>query len=81
MYMPDPERALTALAGQLAPNGRAVVSVWGRRDRCGWADIFPIVDAHVESEVCPLYFRMGMGDTLNDRVLDPDLAYRLGSAC
>jgi ubiquinone/menaquinone biosynthesis C-methylase UbiE len=64
MYMPDPERAIAALAEQLVPNGRAVVSVWGRRDRCGWADIFPIVDAHVESEVCPLFFRMGMGDSL-----------------
>jgi len=64
MYMPDPERAISALAGELVPNGRVVVSVWGRRDRCGWADIFPIVDAHVESEVCPLFFRMGTGDTL-----------------
>jgi ubiquinone/menaquinone biosynthesis C-methylase UbiE len=65
MYMPDPERALAALARQLLPNGRSVVSVWGRRDRCGWADIFPIVDAHVESEVCPLFFRLGTGDTLH----------------
>jgi len=64
MYMPDPERAIAALARQLLPKGRVVVSVWGRRDRCGWADIFPIVDAHVESEVCPLFFRMGTGDTL-----------------
>jgi SAM-dependent methyltransferase len=64
MYMPDPERAIAALAGQLVPQGRVVVSVWGRRDRCGWADIFPIVDSQVESEVCPLFFRIGTGDTL-----------------
>ncbi|HME40714.1 MAG TPA: methyltransferase domain-containing protein [Steroidobacteraceae bacterium] len=64
MYMPDPERAIAALAGQLVPNGKVVVSVWGRRDCCGWADIFPIIDAHVKSEVCPLFFRMGTGDTL-----------------
>ncbi|HUJ85678.1 MAG TPA: methyltransferase domain-containing protein [Burkholderiales bacterium] len=64
MYMPDPERALAALARQLAPTGRVVVSVWGRRDRCGWAEIFPIVDAHVESDVCPLFFRMGTGEAL-----------------
>lgn len=65
MYMPDPERAIAALAKQLAPGGRVAVSVWGRRDRCGWADIFPIVDARVESEVCPLFFRIGTGDTLS----------------
>lgn len=64
MYMPDPERAIAALAGRLAPGGRVAVSVWGQRNRCGWADIFPIVDARVESEVCPLFFRIGTGDAL-----------------
>lgn len=73
MYLPDPERAIAALAGQLAPGGRLVVSVWGRRDRCGWADIFPIVDAHVESEVCPLFFRLGTGDALRHGLEDAGL--------
>lgn len=59
MYMPEPERALAALAAQLAPGGRVVVSVWGQRNRCGWAELFPIVDARVESEVCPMFFRLG----------------------
>lgn len=59
MYMPEPERALAALAGTLATGGRVVVSVWGQRNHCGWADIFPIVDARVESEVCPMFFRLG----------------------
>lgn len=59
MYMPEPERALAALAGTLATGGRVVVSVWGQRKNCGWADIFPIVDARVESEVCPMFFRLG----------------------
>jgi len=35
------------------------VAVWGRRDACGFADVFQIVDAHVESEVCPLFFALG----------------------
>jgi hypothetical protein len=43
-----------------------VVAVWGQRDRCGWAEIFPIVDARVRSEVCPLFFRLGTGDTSAD---------------
>ncbi|MCB1943097.1 MAG: class I SAM-dependent methyltransferase [Candidatus Accumulibacter sp.] len=65
MYMPDPERALVVLAQQLVPGARVAVSVWGQRSRCAWADIFPIVDARVESEVCPLFFRTGAGDTLH----------------
>ncbi len=65
MYMPDPERALAAMAQRLVPGGRVAVSVWGQRSRCAWAEIFPIVDARVESEVCPLFFRTGAGDTLH----------------
>jgi SAM-dependent methyltransferase len=64
MYMPDPEAALVTMARCLRPNGRLAVSVWGERQECGWADIFPIVDARVRSEVCPMFFRVGSGDTL-----------------
>lgn len=64
MYMPDPEAALVTMARCLRPNGRLAVSVWGERQACGWADIFPIVDARVRSEVCPMFFRVGSGDTL-----------------
>ena len=59
MYMPDPERAVAGMVKCLARDGRLVASVWGRRDRCGWASVFPIVDAHVESDVCPMFFRLG----------------------
>lgn len=65
MYAPAPERALREMCRVLTPGGRAVAAVWGRRDRCGWAGIFPVVDARVESEVCPLFFRLGTGDTLS----------------
>lgn len=64
MYVPDPERALRAMFDALRPNGRAVAAVWGRRGRCGWADIFPIIDSRVKSEVCPLFFRLGTGNAL-----------------
>ena len=64
MYVPDPGAALREMARVLRPAGRAVVAVWGERKRCGWADIFPIVDSRVETEVCPLFFQLGTGGTL-----------------
>jgi SAM-dependent methyltransferase len=48
------------------PGGRVVAAVWGQRKNCGWADIFPIVDARVKSEVCPMFFSLGTGDHLAD---------------
>lgn len=64
MYVPDPREALRQMLRVLRPGGRAVSAVWGARSRCGWAEIFPIVDARVESEVCPMFFRLGTGDAL-----------------
>jgi ubiquinone/menaquinone biosynthesis C-methylase UbiE len=64
MYVPEPERALAEMRRVLVPGGRAAVAVWGARQKCGWAEIFPIVDARVASDVCPLFFRLGTGDAL-----------------
>jgi hypothetical protein len=50
----------------LHERGRIILAVWGERSRCGWAELFPIVDAEVTSEVCPLFFRLGQGDALAD---------------
>lgn len=66
MYMPDPEACLAAMARCLTPGGRLVVSVWGERSACGWSGVFPIVDARVQSDVCPLFFRLGQRDALRD---------------
>jgi ubiquinone/menaquinone biosynthesis C-methylase UbiE len=64
MYVPDPEVALREMRRVLRDGGRCVVAVWGARARCGWAEIFPIVDKRVTSEVCPLFFQLGTGDAL-----------------
>lgn len=64
MYVPNPDKALEQMQGLLTPGGRAAAVVWGARARCGWAEIFPITDARVASEVCPLFFQLGTGDTL-----------------
>lgn len=64
MYVPDPGQALKEQHRLLKPGGRAVAAVWGQRDRCGWAAIFPITDARVQSEVCPMFFQLGTQDVL-----------------
>ncbi len=64
MYVPNPLHAMSEALRLLKPGGRAVFAVWGARKSCGWADIFPIVDARVESDVCPMFFRLGTGETL-----------------
>lgn len=64
MYAPDPPAAVREAVRVLRPGGRYVAAVWGERKRCGWADIFPIVDARVNTEVCPLFFQLGTGDAM-----------------
>ena len=64
MYVPVPQEALSEFRRVLRPGGRTSIAVWGARSSCGWAEIFPIVDGRVHSEVCPAFFQLGTGDTL-----------------
>jgi ubiquinone/menaquinone biosynthesis C-methylase UbiE len=64
MYMPDWQLAVSEIHRVLRSGGRTVLAVWGERSRCGWSALFPIVDAEVASEVCPLFFSLGQQDTL-----------------
>ncbi len=70
MYMPAPERAVLEMRRVLRPAGRIILAVWGERSRCGWAELFSIIDAEVASDVCPLFFRLGQGDALQRVCLD-----------
>ena len=65
MYVPRPEKALSEMARILRPGGRGTVLVWGERRNCGWAELFPITDAEVKSEVCPLFFSLGVPGVLS----------------
>jgi ubiquinone/menaquinone biosynthesis C-methylase UbiE len=64
MYVVEPVAALREMYRLLEPGGRVVAAVWGARRNCGWAEIFPIVERRVKSEVCPLFFQLGTGDAL-----------------
>jgi ubiquinone/menaquinone biosynthesis C-methylase UbiE len=64
MYVPNPVKALAEMGRLLKPGGRTAAAVWGARAKCGWAEIFPITDARVASEVCPMFFQLGTQDML-----------------
>lgn len=64
MYTPDPTKAVAEMARVTKPGGTVASLVWGERRNCGWAEIFPIVDAKVASEVCPMFFGTGAPNAL-----------------
>lgn len=73
MYVPAPATAMDEIVRVLRPGGRVVVAVWGERRNCGWAGIFPVVDARVESDVCPMFFALGAPGSLAALAADAGL--------
>lgn len=66
MYVTDFLGSIQEMHRVTRAGGRAASAVWGRRDRCGWAEIFPIVDHRVTTDVCPLFFQLGAGTVQAD---------------
>jgi ubiquinone/menaquinone biosynthesis C-methylase UbiE len=67
MYVPNAQKAINEMYRVTKPGGRAGAVVWGQRNRCGWADIFPIVERRVKSDVCPLFFQLGTGQFMENQ--------------
>jgi hypothetical protein len=59
MFAADYTAAFAEIARVTAPGGRVSVCVWGQRSACGFADVFPIVESHIDGDACPLFFSLG----------------------
>ena len=62
MYVPEAAMALAEMHRVLTPGGRVVIAVWGARAHCAWAEVFPIVESRVASDVCPMFFQLGTSE-------------------
>jgi ubiquinone/menaquinone biosynthesis C-methylase UbiE len=59
MYAAPVSAAIGEMARVLAPGGRFAACVWGRRDRCCFREVFPILGRRLQMDVCPLFFALG----------------------
>lgn len=66
MYLPNPIESLKETHRVLKPGGRTAIAIWGERKNCGWASIFPVMDKRVATDVCPMFFQQGTGQTLQN---------------
>jgi SAM-dependent methyltransferase len=65
MFAADVTAAVAEIARITAAGGRVSVCVWGQRAACGFADVFPIVESHIDGDACPLFFSLGVPGTLS----------------
>jgi SAM-dependent methyltransferase len=59
MYAAPLSDALAEMNRVLVKGGRFAACVWGRRDKCGFRDVFPILGVPLQMDVCPHFFSLG----------------------
>ena len=60
MYGAPVSAALGEIARVLVAGGRFAGCVWGRREACGYREMFPILGRRLQMDVCPLVFALGV---------------------
>ena len=60
MYAAPVSAALGEIARVLRPGGRFAGCVWGRREACGFREMFSILGRPLQMEICPLFFALGV---------------------
>jgi SAM-dependent methyltransferase len=60
MYAAPLTAALTEMNRVLVGGGRFAACVWGRREKCGFREVFPILGVPLQMDVCPLFFSLGV---------------------
>jgi ubiquinone/menaquinone biosynthesis C-methylase UbiE len=60
MYAAPLAAALAEMNRVLVRGGRFAACVWGRREKCGFREVFPILGGPLQMDVCPLFFSLGV---------------------
>src|SRR5262249_48360687 len=60
MYAAPVSAAVGGDARVLVPGGRFGGCVWGRREACGYREMFSILGQQLQTDVCPLFFALGV---------------------
>jgi SAM-dependent methyltransferase len=60
MYAAPLSAALAEMNRVLVGSGRFAACVWGRRENCGFREVFPILGVPLQMDVCPLFFSLGV---------------------
>lgn len=60
MYAAPVSAALGEVVRVLVPGGCFAGCVWGRREACGYREMFSILGQRLQMDVCPLFFALGV---------------------
>ncbi len=60
MYAAPVSAALAEMNRVLVKDGRFAACVWGRREKCGFREVFSVLGVPLQMDVCPLFFSLGV---------------------